>query len=123
MVTAGVVVSGIGSNVAVTVFELVSTTVHCGPRTVSHPLQPARVDCESGAAVRTTDVPLANLAEQLAPQLIRDGVLVTVPAPLPARTTATENPAAIVNARGFAVPPPGAALRTGTSTGAAVTTS
>src|SRR5437867_3264110 len=99
-------------NVAVTVFEVVSTTVHCGPRTVSHPLQPARVDCESGAAVRTTDVPLANLAEQLAPQLIPDGVLVTVPAPLPARTTATENPDAIVNVRGFDVPPPGAGLTT-----------
>ncbi|PYN64452.1 MAG: hypothetical protein DMD93_22480 [Candidatus Rokuibacteriota bacterium] len=112
MVTAGVVVSGIGSNVAVTVFEVVRTTVHCGPRTVSHPLQPARVDCESGAAVRTTDVPLANLAEQLAPQLIPDGVLVTVPAPLPARTTATENPDAIVNVRGFDVPPPGAGLTT-----------
>src|SRR5436309_14475011 len=112
MVTAGVVVSGIGSNVAVTVFELVSTTVHCGPRTVSHPLQPARVDCESGAAVRTTDVPLANRAEALAPQLIPDGVLVPVPAPPPALTTATENPDAIVNVRGFDVPPPGAGLTT-----------
>ena len=54
------------------------------------PLQLAREELESGAAVSTTDAPLVKLAEHVAPQLMPDGALVTVPEPLPALRTPSE---------------------------------
>jgi len=47
------------------------------------PLQPVNVEPAAGAAVKVTAVPLANGAEQVAPQLIPAGALVTVPVPAP----------------------------------------
>ncbi len=48
------------------------------------PLQPAKVEPAAGVAVRVTAVPLANAAEQVAPQVMPAGALETVPVPAPA---------------------------------------
>ena len=47
------------------------------------PVQPVRVEPAAGVAVSVTAVPLAKLTEQVAPQLIPAGELVTVPLPVP----------------------------------------
>ena len=49
---------------------------------VHAPLHPTKVDPEA-AAVSVTTVPLSKLAAQVLPQLMPDGLLVTVPLPLP----------------------------------------
>ena len=46
------------SKVAVTVLAAFIVTVHVGPDTVSHPLQPAKVDPPAALAVSVTLVPL-----------------------------------------------------------------
>ena len=51
------------------------------------PDQPANVEPDAAVAVSLTDVPLANLALQVDPQLMPDGLLVTVPVPVPALWT------------------------------------
>jgi hypothetical protein len=51
------------------------------------PLQPVKVEPVAGAAVKVIAVPLAKLAEQVAPQLMPAGALVTVPVPVPALVT------------------------------------
>jgi len=51
------------------------------------PLQPVNVEPAAGVAVKVTAVPLANVAEQVAPQEIPAGLLVIVPFPVPARET------------------------------------
>jgi hypothetical protein len=54
------------------------------------PLQPANTDDpDAGVAVRVINVPLLKLAEQLAPQLMPAGALVTEPVPVPAKVTVT----------------------------------
>ena len=73
-------------NVAVTDELAVRFTVHV-PVPVQAPDQPANVEPEVAAAVSVTCVPLAKLALQVAPQLIPEGLLVTVPAPVPASAT------------------------------------
>ena len=57
------------------------------PVPVQAPDQPAKVEPVAGAAVRVTDAPLLKLALQVDPQLIPAGLLVMVPAPVPARET------------------------------------
>ncbi len=52
------------------------------------PLQPEKVEPAAGVAVRVTAAPLEKFAEQLVPQLMPAGELVTVPLPVPAGTTA-----------------------------------
>ncbi len=47
------------------------------------PLQPVKVEPAAGAAVKVTAVPLAYVAEQVAPHEIPAGALVTVPVPAP----------------------------------------
>jgi hypothetical protein len=54
------------------------------------PDQPAKVESAAGLAVITTEVPLLYVAEQVVPQLIPAGALVTVPLPVPAFTTVSE---------------------------------
>jgi hypothetical protein len=54
---------------------------------VQAPLKPVKIDPAVGEAVRVTTVPLANGAEQVAPQETPAGELVTVPLPLPALVT------------------------------------
>jgi hypothetical protein len=51
------------------------------PVPVQAPLQPVNVDPVPATAVNAT-VPLANVVEQIVPQLMPAGLLVTVPAPV-----------------------------------------
>ena len=51
------------------------------------PLPPVNVDPAAGAAVKVTAVPLAYVAEQVAPHEIPAGALVTVPVPAPLELT------------------------------------
>jgi hypothetical protein len=51
------------------------------------PLQPENVDPEAGEAVKTTTVPTAKFAVQELPQSIPEGLLETVPFPLPTSVT------------------------------------
>lgn len=52
------------------------------------PLQPLKVELASGFAVSCALEPLGNDAEHVGPQLIPDGLLMTVPLPFPAFATA-----------------------------------
>src|ERR1700743_2398026 len=74
------------SNVGVTVVLASSVNRHV-PVPVHRPDHPAKVVPASGAAVKTTAVPLGKLAVQLSGQSIPAGLLVTVPAPVPALVT------------------------------------
>ncbi len=51
------------------------------------PLQPAKVEPDAGVGVRVTMVPLVKVEEQVVPQVIPAGELVTVPLPVPASMT------------------------------------
>src|SRR5207245_624798 len=51
------------------------------------PLQPVNTEPLAGAAVKVTDVPLANEALHVAPQSMPAGLLVSVPLPLPVFVT------------------------------------
>jgi hypothetical protein len=71
-------------NVAVTVVLLVRVTVAVPVPDVPSPLQPANTDPVDGVAVSVTVVPEENEFEQVDPQSMPDGLLVTVPEPVPA---------------------------------------
>ncbi len=63
------------------------------------PLQPVKVEPDAGVAVRATTVPLLKVVEQVVPQLMPAGELVTVPLPVPAKDTVrlkVANAAAVV---------------------------
>jgi hypothetical protein len=77
-------VTGVAVKVAVT--EAAAVTAHV-PVPEHAPLQPAKVEPAAGAAVRVTTVGGVKDCEQLAPQLIPVGVLVTVPVPVPLLVT------------------------------------
>jgi hypothetical protein len=87
---------GVELKFALTDFAASMVTLQA-PVPLQAPLQPARVEPESGAAVKLTTVPLAKLAEHVAPQEIPEGVLVTVPVPVPFLVTVR------VKGPGFAV--------------------
>src|SRR5216117_4037851 len=74
-------------NVAVTVVAALTVTVQAPGPEQPPPLQPLKVEPAPGAAVSVTAVPLAKLAAQVAPQVMPAGLLVTVPAPVPALET------------------------------------
>ena len=73
--------------VAVTVVAAETVTVQVPVPEQPPPVQPLKVEPAAGAAVRVTVVPLVKLAEQVAPQLMPTGELVTVPLPVPAGAT------------------------------------
>ena len=73
-------------NVAVTAALPVKVTLQL-PVPVQAPDQPANVELAFGTAVSVTIVPLVKLALHIAPQLIPAGLLVIVPAPVPALWT------------------------------------
>lgn len=73
-------------NRAETVAGAVSDTWQA-PAPAHAPLQPANAEPASGVAVSVIGVPPAKLAEQVAPQLIPAGALVTVPEPAPVLAT------------------------------------
>ncbi|CAK0767986.1 conserved hypothetical protein [Gammaproteobacteria bacterium] len=68
--------------VAVTLLAADMVTVQL-PVPVQSPLQPAKLLPASVIAVNVTEAPLVKLAEQVEPQLIPEGELVTVPLPVP----------------------------------------
>ena len=72
--------------VAVTALAADIVTVQV-PVPAHAPLQPVNDDPADGTAVRVTEVPVANEAEQVAPQLMPAGDEVTVPVPVPAFVT------------------------------------
>ncbi len=74
-------------NVAVTLFAPSIVTVHVVFVPEHAPLQPANTDPLAGVAVSVTLVPELNDAEQVLPQFIPDGLLVTVPLPVPVFVT------------------------------------
>src|SRR5438094_8434832 len=73
--------------VAVTVVAAESVIVHDPVPEHPPPFQPVKAEPAAGAAVSVTAVPLVKLAEQVTPQLIPTGALVTVPLPVPALLT------------------------------------
>lgn len=79
-------VTGVAVKVAVTEVAAFIVTAHV-PVPEHAPLQPAKVEPAVGAAVRVTAVLGVKDCEQLAPQLIPVGVLVTVPVPVPLLVT------------------------------------
>jgi hypothetical protein len=68
---------------AVTVAAAVIATVHEPLPLQPAPLHPAKIEPAAAVALRVTVVVVAKLAEQVPPQLIPAGVLVTVPLPDP----------------------------------------
>src|SRR5438132_6829110 len=85
---AGVTVNTkVGAKVAVTVVAAESVTVQAPVPEQPPPLQPVKVEPAAAVAVSVTVVPPAKLAEQVAPQVIPTGELVTVPLPVPALLT------------------------------------
>jgi hypothetical protein len=97
------------------------------------PLQPVKMDPAAGAAVRVTTVPVVTVVEQVVPQLIPAGELVTVPVPAPALVTVSAKDACMkvavtvvaaftVTVQEVAVPlqPPLQPLKTDPAAGAAV---
>ena len=76
---------------ATTVVAAVSVITHVPVPLHPAPLHPVKVEPAVGAAVRFTTVPLAKLPEQLGPQVIPAGALLTVPLPAPIFTTARPN--------------------------------
>ena len=64
------------------------------------PLQPENTDdSDAGVAVRVINVPLLKLAEQVAPQLMPAGALVTEPVPVKVTVTGKEEFAVTPSAR------------------------
>ena len=79
---------GIMVNVAVTFCAAFMVTVHVPVPLHPPPDQPVKVEVASGVAARVTNVPLLYEEEQVEPQVMPDGLLVTVPVPVPAFVTA-----------------------------------
>src|SRR5262245_65859179 len=76
-----------GVKVAVTDVAPITVTTHVPVPVQPPPLQPVKVDPATGAAVRVTMVPDVNETEQVVPQLMPAGELVTEPPPVPALLT------------------------------------
>ena len=77
------------TNVAVTEAAAFIVTVQEPVPVQPPPLQPVNVEPAAGVAVKVTAVPLANAAEQAAPQEMPAGALETVPMPAPALVIAS----------------------------------
>jgi hypothetical protein len=71
----------------VTLRAAVMLSVQVADEPEQSPDQPVKVDPAAGAAVKVTDVPSLNDVEQVEPQLMPAGELVTVPDPEPDLTT------------------------------------
>jgi hypothetical protein len=77
------------SKVAVTCSLALSFTVQVASVPVQPPAHPTKVEPSAAAAVRVTAVPWSKLALHVCPQLIPDGLLLTLPLPVPLRVTAS----------------------------------
>lgn len=71
----------LGTKVAVTAIDWVIDTTHVPVGFVHAPDQPLKMNPVPAVAVNVTDVPDANVAEHVAPQLIPVGLDETVPVP------------------------------------------
>ena len=78
-------------NVAATARAAVIETVQVAVVPAQAPLQPAKRALAAGVAVKLTMVLLVNEVEQIPPQSMPAGELVTVPLPVPALVTVSEN--------------------------------
>src|SRR6185436_8235767 len=77
-----------GSRLKVAVTEVVALTVTAQVPVPEHaPLQPAKEEPAAGVAVRVIPVPGVTDCEQVAPQLIPAGLLLTAPVPVPVLVT------------------------------------
>jgi hypothetical protein len=85
--TDSVKVVGSAVNVAVTDSAALISTVQVEVPLHPPPLQPAKVEPLAGAAAKVTELPMVKGAEQVAPQAMPEGALVTAPAPVPALKT------------------------------------
>jgi hypothetical protein len=72
-----------GRKFATTVLAARIVTVHVLPLTVSHPVQPLKMDRPSAVAVSVTAVPAVYVAAQAPPQVMPPGLDVIVPVPRP----------------------------------------
>ncbi len=75
------------AKVAVTEVAALIVTVQVPLPVQPPPLQPLKLEPAAGAAVKATKVPLVNEAEQVVPQEMPAGLLVTVPLPVPVLET------------------------------------
>ena len=80
---------GLRLNVAVTVVLPVGEREQGAVPLQPPPLQPEKVDPAVGVAVSVREAPCTKLAEQVGPQLIPEGELMTVPVPEPVLVTVT----------------------------------
>ena len=80
----------VATKFAETVLFWLAGTVQ-SPAPLQAPLQPANWKLASAFAVKVTWVSGSNVAEQVEPQSIPEGALVTVPVPPPAGVTVTVN--------------------------------
>ena len=78
-------------NVAVTICAAFIVTVHVPAPLHPPPDQPEKYEPAFGVAVKVTDVPLLYGAKHVEPQFMPDGLLVTVPPPVPALVTVRPN--------------------------------
>ena len=70
-------------NVAVTALAALTVTTQVPVPAQPPPLQPVKVEPVAGVAVRVTAVPLVKPCEQVVPQAMPVGALLTVPVPVP----------------------------------------
>ena len=84
--TQAAVADRFGTNVAVTAWEALIVRAQAAVPEQS-PDQPANLELPAGLALSVTEVPGSNAAVQVVPQLIPEGVDVTLPLPLPAFVT------------------------------------
>src|SRR5437879_502618 len=73
--------------IAVTACAALIVTVQVPVPEQLPPLQPEKVEPAAGAAVKVTELPLAYVTAQVAPQAMPAGALVTVPLPAPVLLT------------------------------------
>lgn len=76
-------------NIAVTCWLALSVTVQVVLPPVHAPVHPTKDEFVAALAVRVTSVPGLNSALHVEPQSMPDGLLETVPLPVPARVTAS----------------------------------
>jgi hypothetical protein len=83
-------------NVAVTPWVSFIVTEQLPVMLMHAPLQPLNVDPAACVAVSVTTVPDVKAAEHVAPQLMPEGALVIVPAPVPFLVTLSVSVAAAI---------------------------
>jgi hypothetical protein len=75
------------TKLAVTEVAALTLTVHVPVPEQPPPLQPVNMEPAVGVAAKVTALPLVNACEQVAPQEMPAGALVTLPLPAPAVVT------------------------------------